>query len=205
MSIFALSLSLFLVLNALGSIPLFVAFLSKYEAKRQRRIIFREMLIALGILLLFNFFGDDLLELIGISQPIIGIAGGTLLFLIALGMIFPKNDRSLESNRQEPFIVPLAMPLIAGPGSISTVIVYSEQTHNPLMMTIVIFIAWTASLLLILASSNIKYFLGHKGLMACQRLGGMLISLIAVQMICSGAIHLVQDTFFPAALHEKAD
>ena len=197
MSIFALSFSLFLVMNSIGAIPLFVSLLSKYDGKKQRRIILREMLIALVILLLFTFFGDDLLELIGISQHTLGIAGGTLLFIIALGMIFPKNNHTKKDlPRQEPFIVPLAMPMIAGPGAISTVIVYSEQTHNAFLLSSIVFIAWFVSLIILFLSSNIKCFMGQKGLMACQKLSGMLVSLIAIQMICSGTIHLVQDTFF---------
>ena len=196
MSILTLSFSLFLVMNPLGAIPLFVSLLSKYDSKKQRRIILREMLVALAILLLFTFFGDGLLDLIGISQHTLGIAGGTLLFIIALGMIFPKNHVSKKDlPRQEPFIVPLAMPMIAGPGSISTVILYSQQTHNAFMMTGIVVLAWVVSLFLLLLSSNIKYFLGQKGLMACQKLSGMLISLLAVQMICSGIIHLLQESF----------
>lgn len=197
MSVFALTLSLFLVLNALGNIPLFVGLLTKFDVKRQRKIITRELLIALAILLSFNFFGDNIFELLGISQPIIGIAGGTLLFIIALGMIFPRqNDKKQESlSRQEPYIVPLAMPIVAGPGAIATVMVYSEQLHNPWLMTGVILMAWIPTFLILLASSNIKYFLGQKGLLACQKLGGMLICLIAVQMITSGIMVLLQHAF----------
>jgi multiple antibiotic resistance protein len=200
MSVFALALSLFLVLNSLGNVPIFVGLLAKYPPKKQRQIIFRELCIALVILLLFNFFGDDLLGMIGISQPVIGLAGGTLLFLIALGMIFPKPEGGHELQRQEPMIVPLAVPLVAGPGGISTVMVYAEQTHKPLLVTAAILIAWIPSLLILLSSSHIKNLLGQKGLLACQKLGGMLIALIAVQMVCSGAIHLVQNTFFVPSL-----
>lgn len=196
MSIFALTFSLFLVLNSLGNIPLFVGLLTKFDVKKQRRIITRELLIGLAILLLFNFFGDGILEMIGISQPIIGIAGGTLLFIIALGMIFPRQQEKRNHemlNKQEPYIVPLAMPIIAGPGAIATVMLYTEQLHNPWMMTGVILMAWIPTYLILLASSNIKYFLGQKGLLACQKLGGMLICLIAVQMFTSGAMILLQD------------
>jgi multiple antibiotic resistance protein len=197
MSVFALTLSLFLVLNALGNIPLFVGLLTKFNVKRQRRIITRELLIALVVLLLFNFFGDTVLQLLGISQPIIGIAGGTLLFIIALGMIFPRQqDKRAEAlNREEPYIVPLAMPIVAGPGAIATVMVYTEQLHDPWLMTGVILMAWVPTYLILLASSNIKYFLGQKGLLACQKLGGMLICLIAVQMFTSGVMVLLQEAF----------
>jgi multiple antibiotic resistance protein len=195
MSVFGLSLSLFLVLNALGNIPVFVGLLSKYAEKKQRKIIIRELLIALCILLLFNFFGDEILKWIGISQETVGIAGGTLLFIIALGMIFPHASDQVESHTHEPLIVPLATPIIAGPGAISTVMVYAEHVGNPWRMLIIILIAWLPTFLILLASSHIKHFLGRRGLVACQKLGGMLISLIAVQMICTGAISLLTNAF----------
>lgn len=192
-SIFAMTLSLFFVLNSLGNIPLFVGLLGRFEVKKQRRIILRELLIALGILFLFNFFGDDALKLLGISQPVLGVAGGTLLFIIALGMIFPRSNDNIELKRSEPMIVPLATPIVAGPGAIATVMVYSEQLHNVWLTSSIILLAWIPSFIILLLSSNIKYFLGQKGLLACQKLGGMLISLIAVQMICTGVTHLLQE------------
>lgn len=193
MSFFAMIFSLFFVMNALGNIPLFVGLLTRYDVKRQRQIIFRELLIALFILLLFNFFGDDVLKLLGISQPVIGVAGGTLLFIIALGMIFPRPVENHEMRRSEPLIVPLATPIVAGPGAISTVMVYAEQVHNVWWMATIILLAWLPTFIILLLSSNIKYLLGPKGLLACQKLGGMLISLIAVQMICTGVTSLLKE------------
>jgi multiple antibiotic resistance protein len=199
MSVFGLSLSLFLVLNALGNIPVFVGLLSKYAEKKQRKIIVRELLIGLFILVLFNFFGEEVLKWIGISQETVGIAGGALLLLIALSMIFPHATEQAEPHVQEPLIVPLATPIIAGPGAISTVMVYSEHVSNSWLMLLIILLAWFPTFLILLASSHIKHFLGKRGLLACQKLGGMLISLIAVQMICTGAISLLKHAFPPAA------
>ncbi|MBI2743730.1 MAG: NAAT family transporter [Chlamydiales bacterium] len=198
MSLFAVVLSLFFVLNALGNIPLFLGLIGRYDVKRQRKIILREFLIALFILLLFNFCGNTILDLLGISEPIIGIAGGILLFIIALGMIFPKDEKH-ERPRQEPLIVPLAIPLVAGPGSIATVMVYSENFGSVWLMSVAIILAWLPCLLLVLASSNIKHLLGERGLSACERLGGMLISLVAVQMFASGSIKFVLKTCSSAA------
>src|SRR5271154_6597876 len=102
-SFFKFVTTLFLVLNATGQIPLFLALLAPFDHKRQMRIILRELTIALTILLLFTFCGDLILEVIGISRPIIGIAGGILLFLISLGMIFPKAVKDpMEKLSQEP-------------------------------------------------------------------------------------------------------
>ena len=191
-----MTFSLFFVLNSLGNVPLFVGLLTQFEIKRQRQIIFRELLIALFILLLFNFFGDDVLKLIGISQPVLGVAGGTLLFIIALGMIFPRPVDNHDPKRSEPLIVPLAIPIVAGPGAITTVMVYAEQLHNVWVTSLVILLAWIPTFIVLLLSSNVKYFLGKKGLLACQKLGGMLISLIAVQMICTGITSVLQEALY---------
>ncbi len=192
MSIIALTTSLFFILNSIGNIPFFVGMLGKYPVKRQRRIILRELLIALVILMFFNFFGDDLLNVLGISPAIIGIAGGTLLFLISLSMIFPRPSQ-LGLPQREPFIFPLAIPVVAGPGSITAVMIYSQQTQNPMLLVGAILMAWVPSAIILLASSNIKLFLGQKGLLACEKLGGMLICLISVQMFTRGIIILIQE------------
>jgi multiple antibiotic resistance protein len=192
MSLVSSATSLFFVLNSLGNVPFFVGILSEYPLKRQRKIIAREMVIALFILLLFNFFGEEILGVLGIDRCVMGIAGGTLLFLISLTMIFPK-PKTLKVPQREPFIFPLALPAVAGPGAITAVMIYSQQVTNPLWMVVPIFIAWLCTALVLLASSNIKLFLGQKGLTACERLGGMIISLIAVQMLTQGVVELIRN------------
>jgi multiple antibiotic resistance protein len=191
MTLISAATSLFFVLNSLGNVPFFVGILSSYPVKRQRKIIWREMVIALFILLLFNFFGEEILGVLGIDQFVMGIAGGTLLFLISLSMIFPK-PKTLKVPQREPFIFPLALPAVAGPGAITAVMIYSQQDTSPLWMVLPILIAWGLSTIVLLASSNIKLFLGQKGLVACERLGGMIISLIAVQMFTRGLVELLQ-------------
>ena len=190
----SITLSIFLVMNAIGSIPFFVGLLAKFPPKRQRSIVLREMLIALGILLIFTFFGDEIIKLLGVSQAVIGIGGGILLFLIALGMIFPKEE-SPHNVRQEPMIVPLAMPLVAGPGTISAVMVYAEHTQNSLIVGTALLCAWLPSLLILLLASNIKYWLGEKAMTALARFGGMLLILISMQMFTQGAISLIKTNF----------
>jgi multiple antibiotic resistance protein len=192
MSFVSVATSIFFVLNSLGNVPFFVGILNGYSAKRQRKIIAREMLIALFILLLFNFFGEEILGLLGIDRWVMGIAGGTLLFLISLTMIFPK-PKTLKVPQREPFIFPLALPAVAGPGAITAVMIYSQQAPNALWMILPIFLAWACTAIVLLASSNIKFFLGQKGLAACERLGGMVISLIAVQMLTQGVVELIRN------------
>jgi multiple antibiotic resistance protein len=188
-----MSFSLFLVLNVIGNLPIYISMLARYEMKRQRLIIYREVLIAFVILILFNFFGEKVLEILKITKPIIGIAGGIILFLIALSMIFPRKQEE-KNPTHEPIIVPLATPVLAGPGSITTVMVYSHDT-SPLFGLFVIIAAMIPSLLIILAASTIKRYLGERGILACEKFGGLIITLIAVQMIFVGTINLVKENF----------
>lgn len=187
--------SIFFVLNATGQVPLFLALLGKFDHKTQLRIITRELIIALVILLLFTFFGDWILQILGISRPIISIAGGVLLLIISIGMIFPKQSEAEMALLQEPMIIPLAIPVIAGPGAISTVMLYSHETGAPLWVSLAILAAWIPSLIVLLLGSYIKKILGEKGLVAVERLGGMLVCLIGMSMLTRGVLELVRDFF----------
>ena len=196
MTILSAAFSLFLVYNVLGNIPFYIGILKPFAAKKQRLILFREMLIALFILFAFGFFGDEILRFLGISHGTIGIAGGILLLLIALTMIFPKGDSNAEGGPEhEPFIVPIAMPAMAGPGSISAVMVYANTFDASWKIAAVIFLAWLPSLCIVLAASYIRYLIGEKGLVAFERFGGLLLALIAVQMISSGTVKIVREQF----------
>lgn len=196
-SFFTIAAAIFFVLNATGQIPLFLAMLSRFDQKRQMKIITREMIIALLILLLFTFFGDGVLRILGISRPIIGIAGGVLLFLISLTMIFPKSvsDGAEKALTQEPMIIPLAIPVITGPGAITAVMLYAHETGSALLVGTAAFAAWVPSLIILLLGSYIKQILGEKGLVAVERLGGMLVCLIGVQMLTNGTLQLIKEYF----------
>lgn len=195
-SFFTITLAIFLVINATGQIPLFLALLARYDHRRQIKIICRELSVALLLLMLFTFCGERILHVLGISRPIIGVAGGVLLFLISLGMVFPKKNTSLEeSMSQEPVIVPLAIPIIAGPGAIATVMLYAHETGNPFLVAAAAFAAWVPSLIIILLGSLIKHLLGEKGLVAIERLGGMLVCLIGMQMFISSTLLIVKEFF----------
>ena len=129
-----MAISLFFVINALGNIPLYLALLGRYSMKKQRTILIREFVIALLILLAFNYFGAKIFEFLGITQPILGMAGGILLLLISITMIFPSHTVD-KVPKHEPMIVPLATPVIAGPGSITAVMLFSSRVGDPLLMT----------------------------------------------------------------------
>ncbi len=194
MSIFSVAFSIFLVFNVIGNIPFFIAILRPYPEKKKNQILLRELLIALFVLLAFGYFGDHIMSFLGISPGVIGVAGGILLFIISLTMIFPKHDAG-GAPVHEPFIVPIAVPVMSGPGSITAVMVYANQLPSLWHLTLAIFLAWIPSLLIVMAASYIKYLVGEKGLIAFERFGGLLVSLIAVRMIAVGTIHLVKENF----------
>lgn len=185
--VFTIAFPLFLLMDSIGNVPLFLALLKDVPHRRQKIVITRELLIALLIIILFNFFGESFLNFLNVSQHTVLIAGGIILFLIALKMIFPsRKDQDTEMPREkEPFIVPLAIPLIAGPAVLAAVILYSKQEH-PLVTMTAIAVSWAASLIILLSSTFLKKILGWKGLTACERLMGLLLTLIAVQMLMQG-------------------
>lgn len=192
----SIATSLFFVLNATGQIPLFLGLLGRFDQKRQMMIITRELVVALGILLLFTFFGDWILQILGISRSIISVAGGVLLFLISLTMIFPKTeDTPQKALSQEPMIIPLAIPIISGPGAITAVMLYAHDTGNPFLVAGAAIAAWIPSLIILLLGSYVKQLLGEKGLLAVERLGGMLVGLIGTQMLTAGVFNLVKEFF----------
>lgn len=186
--IFSLAFSLFILLDPLGNVPIFISLLKKFSPQKQRRIIFRELSIALIIIICFNYLGDLLLTFLNVKQHTILVSGGIILFIIAIRMIFPTTsfyDEPESKLGSEPFIVPLATPLVAGPAVLAAIMLYSKQ--ESLAVTIpAIIISWAASTLILLASSLLKRILGTRGLIATERLMGLILTLIAVQMFLEG-------------------
>lgn len=181
-----IAFSLFLLMDSIGNIPVFIAILKEVNPRRQRQIILRELIIALVVIIAFNFLGDIILDLLGVTSYTVRISGAIILFLIAIKMIFPdkKNPRAHETEK-EPFIVPLAIPLIAGPAVLAAVMLYSRQV-NSIVIVSAIFIAWVVTTIILLCSTHIRDILGSRGILACERLMGLLLTLIAVQMFLEG-------------------
>ncbi len=190
MTIYTAAITLFLVLDPLGNIPLFLGVLNRIEPERRRRVLLREMVIALAILVAFLYFGKYILRGMNISQPALSIGGGIVLFLIALRMIFPGKRASGptgDSEDGDPLIVPLAIPLLAGPSSMATLILFSTQEPGRINEWLVaLLIAWSASALLLFAAEGLRRALGRRGLAALERLMGMILTTMAVQMLLTG-------------------
>lgn len=187
MSIFSYVFTFFLLMDSIGNIPIYISLLNQYPPKRQLYIILREMIIALVVIILFFFLGDLLLDLLDIKKDAVQMAGGVILFLIAIKMIFPQTKEvNKEEIGEEPFIVPLAIPLIAGPSILATVIVYSHQANSSSLILISLLIAWLLSLIVLLASPFLQRLLGKRGIKACEKLMGLILTLISVEMLLKG-------------------
>jgi len=178
----------FLVLDPLGNTPLFLVVLRDVAPSRHRTVIMRELLIALGILVMFLFAGRFLLALFRISEPSLSVAGGVVLFLIALKMIFPPSQPDADEQIEgEPFVVPLAVPCVAGPSAIATTLLLMSQTPQrwPEWLAALV-VAWAATGAILLSADRLHAVLGQRGLMAAERLMGMLLTVVAVEMFLSG-------------------
>jgi multiple antibiotic resistance protein len=188
MTTFSAAVLLFFVMDPLGNIPLFLSALAPVDPARRFRIAARELVIAYGVLILFLFAGRSILRTLGISEPALTIAGGLVLFLIALKMVFPAAHGQLgEETDGEPLIVPLAIPYVAGPSALATVLLLSSQSpERRADWFVAITAAWGASATILLAGSRLALILGTRGLMAIERLMGMVLVASAVQMVLDG-------------------
>lgn len=188
MTIASAAMLLFLVMDPLGNVPFFLTALKNVEPARQRLVIVRELLIALAALVLFLFAGRYLLELLHISDPALTISGGVILFLIAIRMIFPSSERTLqEEDFGEPFIVPLAIPYVAGPSALATeLLLISQEPARWPEWLLAVLIAWLATSVIIYFSSGLRRYLGKRGLVAIERLMGMVLITVSIQMLLTG-------------------
>lgn len=194
MDLVSATVTLFLVMDPLGNVPMFLALLKDMEPKRRRKVIVREMLIALLIMAIFLFFGSAVLGFLGLKPETISIAGGIVLFLIAIRMVFPQEGGVMgEMPGGEPFIVPLAIPFVAGPSTLATLILFSQQQGHLIESSVAMLIAWLATALILVFSTKFYKILGDRGLAAMERLMGMLLIMIAVQMLLNGVLEFAAD------------
>ncbi|WP_295009246.1 MarC family protein [uncultured Dechloromonas sp.] len=178
---------LLLLLDPLGNIPLLLSLLRGFSPSDRQRIVLRESAIAGGVLLLFVFVGDWLLAAMRLSEQALEISGGLILFMIALRMVFPvgSSDEAADMDG-DPLIVPLAIPMIAGPSALATVLLNARQTEHPTSLVLAIVIAVIINTLILLSAGRLARLFGKAGLAAMERLMGLILTTIAVQMLISG-------------------
>ncbi|HEY9427295.1 MAG TPA: MarC family protein [Gemmatimonadaceae bacterium] len=194
MTLLSAAVLLFFVMDPLGNVPLFLTALRNVDPARIRKIIVRELLIALVVMVVFLFVGRYILELLHVSSAALTAGGGFILLLIALRMIFPTSEHSLrEEVREEPFVVPLAVPYTAGPGLLATELLFMtrEPERWPIWLGAVA-LAWLASAIILYFSSHLRTLLGERGLTAVERLMGMLLVVVGVEMLMAGVVQYLR-------------
>ena len=179
--------TLFLIMDPLGNVPVFLSVLKNVPQERRRAIVMREVVIAYFVLLVFLLLGDHALRLLHIEQETISIAGGIVLFLIALRMIFPQTGSFSDAPEGEPLVVPLAVPLIAGPSAMAALLLLQRAAPSgSLDLWIAMTIAWALTAAILIAAPFFYRILGERGLTAMERLMGMVLVMISVQMLLNG-------------------
>lgn len=188
MDVVSAVVTLFLIMDPLGNIPMFLAALKPVRPDRRRTVLLREIAIAYVVLLACLFLGNYALKILGLEQETISIAGGIVLFLIALRMIFPdEGARAPDMPEGEPFIVPLAVPLFAGPSTLAALLLLQRSSPGDTgWLLLAVTIAWGVSGAILLSSTFFYRVLRERGLIAMERLMGMLLVMIAVQMFMNG-------------------
>jgi len=179
---------LMILLDPLGNIPLLISLLRPLEPSRRQRIVLRENAIAALLLIIFVFIGDWLLSALRLSAPALEISGGLILFLIAVRMVFPAHSHHEDdaSREGEPLIVPIAVPMIAGPAALATVLLTSRQEPQVISLIGAILVAIVLNTLILLAGERLARLFGKAGLAAMERLMGLILTTMAVQMLISG-------------------
>jgi MarC family membrane protein len=180
---------LIVITDPLGNIPLFISNMRKVKRERRLKIIVRECAVAFAVLLVFMLFGRQLLTLLRLSEETLRIAGGVILFLIALNMIFPGTGAAVgqEGVADEPFIVPIAIPLISGPSAMVTVmLVAGSNPHRMLEWVAALAITIAVTFAVFLASDRIKALLGDQAISAIEKLMGLVLTAMSIEMLLSG-------------------
>jgi MarC family membrane protein len=180
---------LLVTVDPLGNVPSFISVLQPVAKERHAKVIVRELLFALSIMVAFVLLGRQLTGVLGIKQEAILMAGGLVLFLVALEMIFPGRGRRIirEQTDPDPFIVPLATPLVAGPAALSTIILITTKTGGVMTGLWAVLIAWGVTFVTLTSAPAIMHVLKDRGTRAVQRLMGMLLVMLSVQMVLNGA------------------
>jgi multiple antibiotic resistance protein len=192
-TVFSAAMLLFLVMDPFGNIPLFMSALQNVESERHTRVIVRELVIALAVLVIFLFAGNSLMRALRISEPALTAAGGTVLLLIAIRMVFPQvGGLTVDAPPGEPFVVPLAIPYVAGPSAMAVVLlIASREPGRWSEWLAALVVSWLVTGVILLLSGPLARLIRKRGLIAIERLMGMLLVAVAIQMLMTGIAHFM--------------
>jgi multiple antibiotic resistance protein len=187
-SVIQLAIIFFIVTNPIGNCPTIIALVKDYSIKQQQKILFRESMFSMILAIFFLFLGEVFLTSLQIQNYALTISGGILLFVVALKMIFSDRlENRIEQVKQAPFIVPIATPLLSGAGLLTMIMLYSKEEANDLKIFFAILLAWIGVTAVLITAPYLQVFLGKRGLAALEQLMGMLLAMIAIQMIVQGS------------------
>lgn len=193
MPIHELALMFFLVTNPIGNSPLILAMIKDFPFERQKQIMLREGIIALVIALFFQFFGEYFLKFLGVQVYSLSLCGGVILTLTALKMIFTtKQEDSHATLQKEPMIVPIATPILTGPGLMTIIMIYSTKEANNVKISSSLLVAWVGILFVLYFAPYLQKILGKRGMIALEQVMGMILAFIAIEMLLGGAGHFIK-------------
>jgi len=179
-----IAVTLFLIMDPFGNFPVILSLLKNYNEKEKLQIIIRELVFAFAVIFIFIFFGKNIMNFLGLKEESMSIAGGIILFLIAIKMIFPTNEPMFGKD-SELYIVPIAIPMIAGPSLLATLILFSSQYGIGIVLKASL-ISWTLGAFIIIISLKFSKLIPNKIFSAVEKLMGMLLISLSVQMLLDG-------------------
>lgn len=190
---------IFIIIDASGIVPVYISLTERFSEEERKKIVNRSIVVAIIVLFAFAFFGNFIFDFLNISIQALEIAGGILLFLIAIDMLFARKSRTVYSEDQEKesmeresiAIFPLAIPLLTGPGAITTVMVLMNTTQTLVekaMIIMAIILTFIIAKILLDKSSSLMRFLGKTGLQVITRIMGIVVATIATQFIINGVM-----------------
>lgn len=188
MQVLSLAITLFFVLDPFGNLPIVLSLLNKVEPSRRWKVVVRETLIALVLLVVFYAVGPQFIALLGVDSSDLTICGGVVLGIIALRLVFPDESAGNGHEQEaEPYIVPIAIPLMAGPSALATVMIMAAQSSaTPLLGLGMMTLAWFVTAVLLLLGVVLGSFIPGRLLVAFERLSGLLLAVISVHMVMTG-------------------
>ena len=187
-------ITLCLIMDPFGNIPLFISALKKVAPERRKTVLIRELSIAVIIMLIFLFMGSWFMQAFNIHSFSMSIAGGIILFIISAKLVFGNEmEPTSDPREEEPFIVPLAIPLVAGPAVLSMIMILAAQHADKMVTLLAVLVASVFNSAVLMLSFPISKFLGKRGLVAIERLSGMILVLMSVNMIMDGISQFIQE------------
>lgn len=185
--ILSLALPLFVILDSFGLVGILAPIIKHFNPKKQTQILRRETFFALIIMLFFFACGSVFLNALDVSQATIQLTGGIIFLFFALGLLFPTNSPVQTDSKQEPFLVPIATPLIAGPSCLATIVLYSHNTELKAHIVLAaIFVAWLPSAIILIFTPKLSKILGETGIKVLEQIMGLVCLMISVEMILNG-------------------